>query len=291
MRVLILQDHYQLATSFQKQLAVRDEAIELDIQAWQDFNCTAQTQQNTPAYDVIISAVLLTVDTNNDERQHYSEKVKQLATLAQQHNIPFIFLSAAAVFDGARIAYQETDSVAPNCEYGKYYAALEKEVSDRCDKPIILRTGWLYGAKSTNYLTAAIDYALQDKCISFNSAGKACPTAVEDLARVLLAIVLQLQFDLKNWGVYHYVASDTALGFQFIEAILIQAAKHDSRLDPKQLRFEHCRDVSMPVFYFSPVVLRCNRLLNDFGIHQRSWRALMPAKVREHLLTDTKKAP
>src|SRR5690554_3973181 len=282
MRVLILQDHYQLATSFQKQLAVRDEAIELDIQAWQDFNCTAQTQHNTPAYDVIISAVLLTVDTNNDERQHYSEKVKQLATLAQQHNIPFIFLSTAAVFDGARIAYQEADAVSPNTNYGSYYVGLEQQVA-RWEKHIIIRTGWLYGAGNDNYLTAAIAYAANDKLISFNSAGKACPTAIEDVARVILAIVLQLQYATENWGIYHYVASDTALGFQFIEAILMQAAKYETNVNAKQVRFEHSSELPPdPLFYFAPVVLRCSRVLDDFGIHQRSWRALMPAAVRSY---------
>lgn len=290
MRLLILQDHYHLADSLQKQLDVRAESFDVDSQAWQTFNCQALEQQHQQKpFDVMLCATLLTVDSSLDLRQQYTELIKNLTQFAKQKNIPLLFLSTAAVFDGARIAYQEADQVSPKCDYGRYYVGLEQQVAS-CKQHMIIRTGWLYGAASANYLTATLSYAIKDELISFNSAGKACPTAIDDVARVLLAIILQLKYAVENWGVYHYVASDTALGFQFIEAILIQAAKYESGVDAKQLRFEHSNALPDPLFYFAPVVLRCSRLLEDFGIHQRSWRALMPAAVRSYY-EDKKKAP
>lgn len=283
MRLLVVEDQYHLAASLQRQLDVRAEPITIERQTWQNFQQQDLAQPSSqPSFDAIICAVLLTNSSNDDQRQQYADCVKRLVLLAKRQQIPLLFLSTTAVFDGARIAYQETDAVSPNTHYGSYYVGLEQQVA-RWEKHIIIRTGWLYGAGNDNYLTAAIAYAANDKLISFNSAGKACPTAIEDVARVILAIVLQLQYATENWGIYHYVASDTALGFQFIEAILMQAAKYETNVNAKQVRFEHSSELPPdPLFYFVPVVLRCSRVLDDFGIHQRSWRALMPAAVRSH---------
>ena len=48
---------------------------------------------------------------------------------------------------------------------------------------------------------------------------------MDDLVRVLIAMILQLDLDSEAWGIYHYASGDTAIGFQFVEAIVAQASQ------------------------------------------------------------------
>lgn len=282
MKLLILGDQHTLAASLQRQLSLRAEHIDVAVISLQVPALTdalnRQFEEGKP--DVLIAALFLPVDSEEALQQHYRQLLLTVRSAAIHYQLPLIFFSSAAVFDGGRLAYHESDAVCPAGDYGKWYVEMERLVAEH-SQHMIIRTGWLYGSQGDNFLSATIQYAASDRLISVNSAGKACPTSMDDLARVLLAILLQMEQQAENWGVFHYVASDTALGFQFIEAILAQASQYVSSIDPKQLRFEH-NDQPEPAFYFEPVVLKCHRLLEDFGIHQRPWRALLHSVVREY---------
>jgi hypothetical protein len=52
-------------------------------------------------------------------------------------------------------------------------------------------------------------------------------------------------------------------------------------VNSKQLRFEHTSEPASD-FYFEPVVLSCEKILADFGIHQKPWRALIGTSVKEY---------
>ena len=128
-----------------------------------------------------------------------------------------------------------------------------------------------------------IHHASKQKIISVNSAGKGCPTASVDLARVLVAICLQVDLDIDVWGVYHYASSDASIGFQFIETLLSQAAQFDNKIDAKNVLFEH-NDAEKALFFFEPVVLKCQKVLDTFGIHQKPWRSMIADRVKDYYL-------
>lgn len=283
MRLLVLRDQHDFVARLQGQLATRPEDITLIPVAWQAIGDTVNLQrlveQQQP--DFLVCAVFLPVVADAGKIRKFRSMVEQFERCARKNGLPLVFFSSGAVFDGARIAYREDDPVCPVTAYGKLYAELEQQISKKIRRHLIIRTTWLYGASGENFLTAVIDHVLQDRLIRVNSAGKSCPTSINDLARVLLAILLQLDSGADSWGIYHYAGADTALGFQFIEAILAHASQYDAGIHAGRLCFEH-HEQPDPAFYFEPVMLKCHKLLENFGIHQRPWRKLLPAVVREH---------
>lgn len=292
MKVLILSDRKDLLSSFTRQLSSREEPFDvvvIEAQGQSSFQALESHIEKSQA-EVLVAALMPAIDADVHYLAHCHELLKSLKNVAIQQQLPLLFISNTAVFDGERIAYQESDQVCPATDLGRWYVEQEQFLADYT-KHMIIRTGWVYSDGEDNFLASVIEHAAQGDVISINSAGKSCPTSLDDLVRVILAILLQLDLNAENWGVFHYVASDSALGFQFMEAILAQASQYEAAIDPKQLRFEHNID-GAPAFYFAPVILKCNRLLEDFGIHQRPWRSLLHSVVKEYYRAkDNKKGP
>lgn len=289
MRLLVLRDQHDFVARLQGQLASRPENITLIPVAWDAIGDTVNLQQliDQQQPDFLVCAVFLPVSAGPKTVRRFHGMVEQVGRAARKNTLPLVFFSSGAVFDGTRIAYQESDEPCPSTDYGALYAELEAQISKKVSKHLIIRSTWLYGACGDNFMTAVLGHVMQGQLIRVNSAAKSCPTSINDLARVLLAILLQLDAGADSWGTYHYVSADTALGFQFIEAILAQASQFDAAIDAAHLHFEH-HDQPDPVFYFEPVILQCDKLLENFGIHQRPWRQLLPAVVREHFSTQEK---
>lgn len=283
MKLLIIRDQHEFAFHLCKLLEQRAEIIIPVPVAWDvigesvDLHKLIEHQQP----DYMVCAVLLPADACKNTYKKFRNVVEQLERCSRKYGLPLIFISTGAVFEGSRISIQEHDSYSATSEYGKFYADLESLIVRKLRRHIILRTSWLFSASGDNFLTAVIEYASANTLISLNSAAKGHPTAEQDLARVVIAILLQVDLGAENWGVYHYVSSDSALGFQFMEAIVAQASQYDQDINPKQLNFEH-NDNPLPVFYFEAVVLKCHKLLEAFGIHQRPWRSLLSATVKSH---------
>lgn len=293
MKVLILSDQQDVLASFKRQLSLRLEPF--DVQAVDARAQTSATQLERTLLDinpdVLIVALVPSADEDAAVFSHYQLLIKAAKKVASLKQVPLIFISSTAVFDGSRMVYQECDEPSPANAYGRWFVEQEAVIAEYA-KHMIIRSGWLYASGENNFLAAVIQHAAKDDLISINSAAKSCPTAVDDLVRVVLAILLQMDLQAENWGVFHYVASDTALGFQFMEAVLAQASQFDAAINPKQLRFEHNANPEA-AFYFAPVVLKCHRLLEDFGIHQRPWRSLLHVVVKDYYqqIKDNKKGP
>lgn len=277
MKVLALGDEHGIHHALLKSQNDRPENIEIVAKDWNKFQFEQANQRD---FDLVVVISLLPMDADEQMLGGFRSFVTQVLSYTKSHNMPLLLLSSAAVFDGARIAYNENDKPCPNSEYGQFYADLEAAVLEQ-ENTIIIRTAWLYSADKGSFLARVIEFAEQNQCIRINSAAKANPTSTTDIARVVLAIILQLEQGAKNWGVFHYVAADTALGFQFVEAILQQASQYQAVINPKQVCFEHQKPGDAE-FCFPAVVLKCKRIQGNFGIHQRAWRALMPAVVREY---------
>lgn len=283
MKILIIRDQHEFASHLCKLLEQRAEIIIPVPVAWDVIGDTVDLhkliEQQQPDY--LICAVRLAVDACKNTYKRFRHTVEQLERCSRKYGLPLVFISTGAVFDGCKASAHEDDPYNTITEYGKFYASIESLIIRKLRKHIILRTGWLYSAVGDNFLTSVIDYASSNNLISLNSAAKGCPTAEQDVARVIIAILLQVDLGAENWGVYHYVSADTALGFQFMEAIVAQASQYDQNINPKQLNFEH-NDNPLPAFYFEAVVLKCHKLLEAFGIHQRPWRSLLGPMVKSH---------
>ncbi len=73
-----------------------------------------------------------------------SEGVENFATYARKHDIPFIYISTAGIFDGEKDEYFEHDVPNPASIYGKSKYAGEL-IARLVNKSIVLRAGWMMG--------------------------------------------------------------------------------------------------------------------------------------------------
>ena len=287
MKVLHISEQQDLTGSIRDICQQRIEAITQLPVNWRavgkSVDLSTLLQQQQP--DFIVCAVMLSVNASDDDFLQYETIIKHCIAFSEANDVPIVLLSTAEVFAPGKHSYKEADLCESDLPVAKFYLQQETLLQEKTPKHIILRTAWLYSADEGNFLAAVIRHAAEDRLISFNSAGKGCPTSVRDVARVLMAILLQVYNGAEAWGLYHYAASDAAIGFQFVDAIVAQASQYHANIDARSLHFEH-NDSLQSEFYFSPIVLNCQKLLNTFGIHQKPWRALLPEVVKDYFVEE-----
>lgn len=199
-----------------------------------------------------------------------TEGVASLAKVSEQLHIPIIHHSSSYVFDGTKKdTYTEEDATNPVNQYGKSKWYGERTLRDESTQHIILRTDWLFSDSVQSYFRRVID-----ECKTNNGKvgivdNRFSPTHTADAARVIYAIIMQIDCNAQTWGTYHYNALQPVNQDQFVQLMLEEAAKLDKDIDkllPK-LEFD-LLPVELP--YINNSALNCEKIMGTFGIKQRS---------------------
>jgi dTDP-4-dehydrorhamnose reductase len=201
--------------------------------------------------------------------------VKNLCKACRAHDAALIHLSDDSVYAGRRGgAYREKDR--PDSADPRAARVLKGEsyVSKRVPKHIVLRCGPVFAPAGENLFTAIAGQLEKGRTLECTE-DKLCPTPANDVARVVAAIILQLDCGATPWGTYHYCSSDAASLYNFAEAVIALASQYG------RIRREDVSLIAVPAKERN-VILNCHQLLNTFGIKQRPWRAALPAVVAEY---------
>lgn len=132
-----------------------------------------------------------------------STGVENLALAAKENDCGFVTISTDFVFDGTnRDFYTQRDTPNPLGVYGK--AKLDGEVRARnaYARSIIVRSGWIYGAGGTNFLSVMDKLLAEGKTIKAIYDSFGTPTFANDLAKRLRELA---EMDLP--AVYHVTNS------------------------------------------------------------------------------------
>ena len=124
---------------------------------------------------------------------------ENLAAAAKHINAAFVTISTDYVFDGANVGfYTQRDTPNPISLYGK--SKLEGEIRARnaYGRSIIVRSGWIYGADGTNFLSVMHKLLADGKSIKTIGDSYGTPTFAGDLAKRLRELV---ELDLP--AIYH----------------------------------------------------------------------------------------
>lgn len=130
--------------------------------------------------------------------------VENLALAAKKIDCAFATISTDFVFDGKNQGfYTQRDTPNPLGIYGQ--AKLEGEIRARnvYARSIIVRSGWIYGAGGTNFLSVLPELLAARKTIKAISDAYGTPTFAGDLARRLRELVeldLPCVFHVTNAG-------------------------------------------------------------------------------------------
>ncbi len=101
------------------------------------------------------------------------------------------------------------------------------------------------------------------------------PTPVDDAARVILAVLKQLDCQAPLWGTYHYGGQEATTALALGQAVLSEARVFRSLLLDEVKPQAHA---SRPDAADEPqhAVMACKKILHTFGVKPRAWRTALP---------------
>lgn len=213
---------------------------------------------------------------------------KNLAEACGDMSIPLLHISTDYIFDGHYDSgYTEDDEPAPLGAFGKSKWLGEQHIRQNLPRHIILRVSWVFSAAGRNYLTRVLERARESEVLRAVDDRRGCPTSAIDVARVLIAVIKQLEAGADAWGTYHYSGAEITTRYGFTEAIIAAASQYEalavSKIEPIPSSEE--AGAERP----TSAVLKCTKILNTFGIRQRPWRVDLQRLIREVYGRDSSK--
>lgn len=144
---------------------------------------------------------------------------RNVATACKEINAKLMYLSTDYIFSGqGRCLYDVTDSVAPQNVYGASKLAGERVVCSMLSRYFIVRTSWMFGADSSNFVERILYNAEVDRPLAVVTDQIGSPTYAVDLA-VLLCDMIQTE----RFGIYHATNEGFCSRFEFAQEVLRQA--------------------------------------------------------------------
>lgn len=203
-----------------------------------------------------------------------------VAQVCDHLNIPLIHLSTPLVFGGdKKLPYNEQDTPKPVGVYGTTALAGEVAVQSSTKQHVIIRSGWLFGPDQDQVLAAWLKELVDSDGRVTVSRRKVAPTPVEDLARVILAVALQVDCQVDVWGIYHYAALDALRESELVQQLARSAAQHDETVYNLLERLTINLTRNEPP-YIANASLASKRIFETFGIKQRPWLGSLERLVR-----------
>lgn len=264
---------FELITPDQKTLDINNEKM-----------IVVALAQHQPDY-VINAAAYTDVEKAEDDKDACyalnGDAVGKLARACERSHVPLLHLSTDYIFDGLQsLPYIEEDEATPLSVYGMSKLEGEKQLKENMSHYILLRVCGVFSPWRKNFVKTIFNAFKQGKELRVINDQYCCPTGAHDIARVLLAIVKQLHCGANAWGTYHYVAADVTTWHGFAESIVHEAAK---QLKCKNVAIAPIKTSEYPTKAKRPSnsVLSCQKILNTFGIQQRSWQEDLVSVVHE----------
>jgi dTDP-4-dehydrorhamnose reductase len=205
--------------------------------------------------------------------------IRNLCRAASASNAVLVHVSSALVFNGARGEFfVESDRPRPKGKVSRRLAELEQTVMRYVDQHIILRSGWLFGAHGRGAFHRFLRGLELGEEIKLPEVVDGAPTPAEDVARVLFAMLQQLDCGASGWGIYHYGSSDVTNCIDFSETVITMAAQY-GKIDIEHIRLVEGQGDDAFGMPCHPI-LECGKILDTFGIKQRPWRSAMTSILK-----------
>lgn len=289
MKLLVTGGGGQLATELVRQAGIHQvialARTELDItDAAAVFKAVGKVAPdavvNAAAYTAVDRAeseAEIAFATNRDGPAH-------LATACAAHGIPLLHVSTDYVFDGAKAgAYTEQDppGPAPLGVYGQSKAEGEAAVRAALPEHIILRSSWVFSAHGNNFVKTMLRLADERDELKVVADQHGCPTAADDLAAAILAMLPLAVEHEGRWGTYHFCQPEATTWHGFAEAIIDQARAAGAQLCVQRIVPITTAEYPTPARRPANSVLDCAKLTSVFGIQPRPWRVSLQEVIQE----------
>ncbi len=279
MRILLFGSRGQLGQAL-IQVLIDSHELFLSQKSDCDLTMTSQIEMLIDCVkpDLIVNAAAYTnvetAENNYEEAFAINTKAPEImAKKASILNIPLIHFSTDYVFDGLKnVAYTETDPTNPQSSYAKTKYLGEEAVRSNLADHLIVRTSWLYGNNTQNYVHKIIDQLNQNKSFDVINDEWGSPTPVMFIAKSILKIIPYLKGNV--FGTYHLASLGKTTRYEcasFIEKELIRLGKIEAlpseRVHPV-LSLQYQSIIERPAH----VILDCAKIKVIFVLEFKSWQ-------------------
>jgi dTDP-4-dehydrorhamnose reductase len=180
--------------------------------------------------------------------------VENACYIANELDIPLLYISTAGIFDGNKELYDECDIPNPLGHYARSKYAGELFVKENVRKHLICRAGWMMGAgpkKDKKFIQKLMQQLKDGKRELFIVDDKdGTPTYTHDFARNVKALM-----EKKYWGLYNMVCGGQTSRLEVAGELLNLLGLHD-KVKITSVKSDYFKDV-----YFAQRP-PCERLIN-----------------------------
>ena len=145
--------------------------------------------------------------------------VENAVNIANNLNIPILYISTAGIFDGSKEIYDDWDKPNPLCHYARSKYAAEIYTLQQAKYSIVLRAGWMMGGgpKKDKKFVAKLLKQIKDGATSLNVVDDklGTPTYTYDFASNAKLII-----EKEIWGLYNLVCQGVTGRFEVAEKII-----------------------------------------------------------------------
>lgn len=145
--------------------------------------------------------------------------VENAVFIANELNIPLLYISTAGIFDGKKELYDDYDLPNPLGHYARSKYAGERFVIENCSRYLVCRAGWMMGAgpaKDKKFIQKIMKQ-LKDgtKEIYVVNDKDGTPTYTHDFAKNV-----KLLIENEHWGLYNMVCGGVTSRLEVAEELL-----------------------------------------------------------------------
>lgn len=218
--------------------------------------------------DLIVNALWLSdpeVAQDDPESTHkaaFSLPVA-LAEFARDRGMALLQLSSCYVFDGRKQTGYITSNPGHPCnELGNWQWECEQALRTLLPRHIILRTGW----SLARFIRKVQASTASGETLMLPGRCRGQPVAVRDLARVVTAVIQQIDCGADVWGTFQYAGAEEINLYELGLAIAgLPGIPEDIRVVDEVPGWGHLEPVN--------TTLICTKIRNTFGIKQLPWRS------------------
>lgn len=215
----------------------------------------------------------------DDAYRTNSLAVENAVHIANELDIPLLYISTAGIFDGAKETYDDWDDPNPLGHYARSKFAGERFVVANCRRHLVCRAGWMMGAgpgkdkKFIQKLMKQLKDGSKELFVVDDKLGT--PTYTIDFARNV-ALLLEKQY----WGVYNMVCSGVTSRLEVARYLIAALGLEDAvRVTP--VSSDHFAQEYFAARPASERLITRKLDLRELNI-MRDWRVCLDEYLAEH---------
>lgn len=242
--------------------------------------------------DVIVNAAAYTAVDRAETETQAARLINAvapgvLAEEARRCGALLVHYSTDYVFDGGKSdPYREDDAARPLNAYGRSKLEGEEAVRASACRHFILRTGWMYGARGSNFFTTMLRLAREREELRVVADRRGAPTWSRLVAGTT-ALLLAGQSALGERappGTYHLAAAGETSWHGFAEAILAAARARGAALRARRAIPVPAAEYPLPAQRPPNSLLCCDKLARDYRLRLPDWRSSFELFMEEQSL-------